>query len=162
MWRNLSYWNFWFWSNVFFICKCIFYSIHHALGKNTNLKKLGLRIKYAVQKIPSFFFRELQLITVLLLIWHSYMSWSTRFVSLKLGLGFSIFDSVPFLLKFIFLFNKIHRLFKTSPFKMKIIEKLHTVLLPDLWFLSCKKKFWKLHNICVSWSSPKLTWWWTF
>ena len=27
------------------------------------------------------------------------------------------------------------------PFKIKIIEKPHTVLLPDLWFLNCNKKF---------------------
>ena len=58
--------------------------------------------------MPSFFFRELQLITVLLLICDSYMSWSTSFVSLKLRVGFSIFHSVSFLLKFIFLFNKMH------------------------------------------------------
>ena len=40
----------------------------------------------------------------------------TRFDSLKLCVGFSIFDSVSFLLKFIFLFKKIHGLFdfKTS------------------------------------------------
>ena len=46
----------------------------------------------------------------------SYKSWSTRFVSLKPCVGFSIFDSASFLLKFIFLFYKIHGLFdfKTS------------------------------------------------
>ena len=27
------------------------------------------------------------------------------------------------------------------PSKIKITEKPHTVLLPDLWFLSCNKKF---------------------
>ena len=66
--------------------------------------------------MPSFFFRELQLITVLLLICDSYMSWNTRFVSLKLCVGFSIFDAVSFLLKFIFLLDKMHELFdlKTS------------------------------------------------
>ena len=37
-----------------------------------------------VQKMPSFFFRELQFITVLLLICDFCMSWSTRFISLKL------------------------------------------------------------------------------
>ena len=43
-----------------------------------------------------------------LLICDSYTSWSTRIVSLKLCVGFSIFDSVSFLLKFIFfLFNKM-------------------------------------------------------
>ena len=51
--------------------------------------------------MPSFFFSELQLITVLLLIYDSFMSWRT--VSFKeVGVGFSIFDSVSFLLKFIF------------------------------------------------------------
>ena len=66
-------------------------------------------------KMPSFFFRELQLITVLLLIYDSYISSNTRFVSLKLGVGFYIFDSVSFL-KSIFLSNKMHGLFdfKTS------------------------------------------------
>ena len=59
--------------------------------------------------MPSFL--ELQLITVLLLICDSCMSWSTSFASLKLGVRFSIFDSALFLLKFLFLFNKMHGLF---------------------------------------------------
>ena len=73
------------------------------------------------------------------------MSWSTKFVSLKLCVEFSIFDSVSFLLKFIFLFNKMHRLFDFKnvkiSFKMKIIGKAHRDLLPAPWFLSCNKKF---------------------
>ena len=93
------------WSNVFWyveLCifwKCIQYTIY------------WYKIFY-----KHIFFRELPLITVLLLICDSYMSWSTRFVSLELPQGFSIFDSVSFLLKFIFLFNKMHELFgcKTS------------------------------------------------
>ena len=70
----------------------------------------------------------------------------------KLYMGFPIFDFTSLLLKFVFLFNKMHGLFdlKTSvPFKIKIIEKLHTVLLPDLWFLSCKKKFW--NSVTSAW-----------
>ena len=70
------------------------------------------------------------------------MSRSTRFVSLKLREGFSIFDSISFLLKFLFLFNKMHGFFelkKSIPFKIQIIEKLLTVLLLDLWFLSPNK-----------------------
>ena len=55
----------------------------------------------------------------------SYMSWSTRFVSLKPCVGFSIFDFISFLLKFIFLFKKIRELI--TPFKIKIIEKPHIV-----------------------------------
>ena len=64
----------------------------------------------------SVFFRELQLIIVLLLICDSYMSWRTWFISLKLCVEFSIFNSVSFLLKFLLLFNKIHGHFdfKTS------------------------------------------------
>ena len=45
--------------------------------------------------MPSFFFNELQLITVLILIGDVCM-------------GFSISDSVSILLKFIFLLNKMH------------------------------------------------------
>ena len=61
--------------------------------------------------MPSSFFRDLQLITVLFLIRDSYMSWRASFVSLKVRVGFSIFNSVLFLLKFIFLFNKKHEIF---------------------------------------------------
>ena len=61
--------------------------------------------------MPSSFFRDLQLITVLFLIRDSYMSWKASFVSLKVRVGFSIFNSVLFLLKFIFLFNKKHEIF---------------------------------------------------
>ena len=93
--------------------------------------------KFSFDKINStksaLFSRKLLLITVLLLICDSYMSWSARFVSLKLCVVFSIFDSVSFLLKFIFLFN--------------IIEKPDTVLL--------QKEVSKLRDICMSWSSPK-------
>ena len=98
------------WSNAFWyvkVCifwKCIQYTIHWdkmQMLKNFNSDKIN----------GTFFFRELQLITVLLLICDSYMSWSTRFVSLKLCVGFSIFDSVSFLLKFIILFNKMHGIF---------------------------------------------------
>ena len=88
------------WSNVFWyvklyiLWKCIPYSIHW--DKTQMLIKKILRANEKVQKMPSFFFRELQLITVLLLICDSYTSWSTKFVSLKLCVGFSIFDSVRF------------------------------------------------------------------
>ena len=61
--------------------------------------------------MPSSFFHDLQLITVLFLIRDSYMSWRASFVSLKVRVGFSIFNSVLFLLKFIFLFNKKHEIF---------------------------------------------------
>ena len=54
------------------------------------------------------------------------------------------------LLKFIILFNKMHVLFDFKiPFKIKIIEKQHTVLIPDI-FVNCSsqkltyKQFFKL------------------
>ena len=53
------------------------------------------------------------------------MSWSTRFVLVKLFVGFSIFDFVSFLLKFIFLFNKMH-----APFDFK--EMLWPILCIDI------------------------------
>ena len=70
------------------------------------------------------------------------MSWSTRFVSLKLCVWFSIFDSVSLLLRFFFFFStKCMVSFVIIPFRIKIIEKPHTVLVPDLWLLGCNKKF---------------------
>ena len=98
-----------------------------------------------VQKMPSFFFHQLQFITVLLLICDSYMSWNTKFVSLKLCAEFSIFDSVLcFIIVYIFVQQHAWILWLYNiviPIKIEIIKKPHTVLLPVLWFLSCNKKF---------------------
>ena len=104
---------FWY-VKVYMFWKCIQYIIHW--DKTQTLKKFLWTGQNKGYKNALFFFCELQLITVLLLICNYYMSWNTKFVSLKLCVGFSIFDSVPFLLKFIFLFNKIHQRFdfKTS------------------------------------------------
>ena len=90
--------------------------------------------------MSSFYFYELQLITVLLLICDSYMSWSTRFVSLKLFVGFSIFDFVPFWMYGLFDFKATHSL---AP-RRRIFKLQQEVL--------------KFSDICVSSSSPKLTW----
>ena len=57
------------------------------------LKKFPLD-KINGTKMSSFLFRELQLTTVLLLVCDSYLSWSTRFVPLKLFVEFLI--SIPF------------------------------------------------------------------
>ena len=59
-------------------------------------------------KMHSCVFCQLQLITVLILSTDSYASSSTRLISQKTCLEFSIFDSILSLLKFIFLFNKKH------------------------------------------------------
>ena len=49
----------------------------------------------------SFFFRKLQLIKLLLLIWNYYVILTARFISLRVSVEFSIFDTASFLLKFI-------------------------------------------------------------
>ena len=110
-----------------------------------------------LQKMPSFFFRELQLITVLLLILNPYKTWSTRFISLKLCVGFSIFDSVSFWLEFEFLFNKKHGLLTLkchNSFQNKNdIKATHTFVPRPLTF-KLQQVVWKI-NICVSLSFPK-------
>ena len=89
----------------FLMCKsmCILklYSIHYTLRWNKNLRKISFGQNKQYKKC-FFFFRKLQLITVLLLICDSYMSWSTEFVSLKLCAGFSIIGSIPLLFFYIF------------------------------------------------------------
>ena len=114
------------WSNIFWYVKvCIFwkctqYTINW--DKTQMLKKKSFGQNKHYKKCPLFFFHKLQLITASLWICDSYMRWRTRFVSLKLCVGFSIFGSVPFLLKFLFLFNKMHGLFdcKTSLSHLKL------------------------------------------
>ena len=107
--------------------------------------------------MPSFSWCELWLITVLVLLCDSYMSWSARFISLKLCVGFFIFDSVSFSLKFIYLFNKMHGLFDFKNakilFTIKIIEKPYTV--PRHLIFKLQQEFWKFNYVCVSWSFPK-------
>ena len=91
--------------------ECIQYTIYW--DKTHFFKKLPSDKKMV--QIMSFF-RVLQLVTVLFLICGCYMSWSVRFISLKLCVGCSVFNFVSFLFKFIFLFNKMNGLFdfKTS------------------------------------------------
>ena len=108
------------WSNGFryvkvcILWKCIQYNIHW--DKTDMLKKFPSDkisgIKHALFFLSFSFF----LVKVLFLICDSYMIWSTRFVSVKLYVKFSIFDSVLFLLNFTFMFHKMHGLFdfKTS------------------------------------------------
>ena len=104
--------------------------------------------------MPSFFFRELQLITI----HDSYMSWSTWFATLKLCVGFSIFDSVSFLLKSIFLFYKIGMdsltLKHHNSFQNQSIRKTTHSFAPRP-LISKLQKVLKFNDICVSWSPPK-------
>ena len=99
--KQKNVWNNVFWYlKVYIFWKCIQDTIHW--DKTQILKKF---LSDQIKSTNSYFFRELQPITIFLLICHSYMGRSTRFVSLKLYTGFSVFNSVSFLLKFIFLFN---------------------------------------------------------
>ena len=76
-----------FWDvKMYIVWKCIQCTIHW--DKTQILRKFP-----SVQKMPSFFFCKLQLLTVLLLICDCYMRWSTKFISLKLCVGFSISNS---------------------------------------------------------------------
>ena len=116
--------------------------------------------------MPLFFFRELRLITVLLLICDSYISWSARFVCLKLRMGFFIFDSVSFLLKFIYIFsNKMQdslTLKRYNSFQNWNNRKAtHSFASRPLTF-KLQQEVLKFNDIFVSWSSPKLTWWTDF
>ena len=79
---------FWY-VRVYIFRNCIIYTI--------QWDKIQMLKKFLLQKMPFFFFCELQIIIVFLLIYDSYMSWSTRFVSRKQCVGFSIFDSVSIL-----------------------------------------------------------------
>ena len=71
-----------------------------------------------------------------------------------------IFDSVSFLLKFIFLFNKMHALFdfKTSnSFQNENNKKATHIFAPRPLISKLQEEVSKFNDISVSWSSPKLT-----
>ena len=91
------------------------YPVHYTLRKNTNFKKNSLDKTNITQNA---LFLPSRAPT------HQSFTFNSRFLYelkckahlSKIGVGFSIFDSVSFLVKFVFLFNKDHVLFdfKTS------------------------------------------------
>ena len=95
-----------FWSNIFWYVKVnifwkfIQYTLHY---DKTQIKKISFGQN---KRYKNSLFRELQVITVSLLIRNSYTSWSTCLIFLKLCVAFSMFRFRPVLLKFIFLFTK--------------------------------------------------------
>ena len=104
---------------MFFACKVyIFWKLiqYKICRDETQVLKNFPSDKIDVTKNTFFFFRELQFITVLLFIRDSL--WAEAQGSVR----FSIFDSVSFLSKFIFLFNKKNGLsdVKTSQFISKL------------------------------------------
>ena len=107
------------WSNVFWYVKvCIFWKCtqHIIHWDKTQTLKSFPSDKINCTKNVLFFLSRGPTYHSFIVICDSYMSRSTRFAALKMCVGFYILDSVSFLLKFVFLFNKMHRLFdfKTS------------------------------------------------
>ena len=121
------------------------------------LQKIPLE-KINVTKNALFFLSRVPTHHSLLLICDSYMSWSIRFVSLKLFVGFCNSDSISFLWKFILLFIKMHGHFdfKTSWFlsKSKNRKVAHS-LLPSPLLFKLQQKVLKFNDICVRWNSQK-------
>ena len=81
------------WSNVFWYVKVyIFWKCIQYITPwdKTQMLKNSFGQNKRCKKCPLFFFFDLQLITVLLLICDSYMSWSATFVSLQLCLEFPL------------------------------------------------------------------------
>ena len=142
------------------ICKsrCILkvqYTMHW--DKTRTLKKFPSD-KTNVTKNALFFFRGPQLITVLLSIRKYYTSWSTSFFSLKLCVGFSIFDSVLFLLNFKFFSTESMdsmTLKHHNSFQNKNNKKTTPRFSPRHFIFKLQQEIWKYNDICVSRSSPK-------
>ena len=106
------------------------------------LKKISSVTK-TLQKMHLFFFRELRLITVLLLIHKSYTGWSTSFISVKQW--YFPFSIPPCFFLSLYFCSAKRRGSLTlkcyNSFKNKNNRKKHTVLLLNYWFLSCNKNF---------------------
>ena len=91
--------------------------------------------------------------SVLLSILDSYMNWNTRFVSLKVCGGFSIFNSVSFLVVYIFEQNAL-TLWLHSFQNQNNRKNTHSFDLRPLDFKL--QQALKFNNICVSWSCQKI------
>ena len=141
-------------------------SIHYTFTHAIQIHLDTLYICFPLEKISgtkkgSFFSRDVQLSTVLLLFCDSHMCWSTRFVSLKLRVDFSIFYSVAFLQKLVYIFSstkfmdcvtlKRHKLFQNKKIKRKAT---HSFLSRPLIF-KLQQKVLNSNNISLCWNSPK-------
>ena len=133
LWAILKASNKSLWSNIFLRVKVyIFWNFIQCTLHSDKTPRISFGQNKGYKEYTPYFASSN--LWVLLLICGSCMSGNTRFISLKVCAGFSIFHSPLFLLKFIFVFVII-----TS--KIKITEKSHNFLLPDLWFFRCNKKF---------------------
>ena len=106
----------------------------------------------------SFFFRSSRLITTLLLIHDSYMGWSTRFISIKICVEFSIFDSVSCLLSLYVCLTKSMdslTLKRNNSLQNKNNRKTTTSFSPRPLIFKLQQEVWKFNDICVKWNPPK-------
>ena len=106
----------------------------------------------------SCFFRELQLITAFLLIRNFYTDWSTRFISLKLCVEFSIFSSVSFFYSLYFCSAKsIYYLNskRHNSLQNKNNRKVTHAFASRPLIFTLQQEVWKFSDICVSWTFPK-------
>ena len=138
--------DFWY-VKVYTFWKFIPYTRH---WDGTQMLKNFLRTKETLQKMHSFLLQELQLITVLLLICNSFMSWSAWFIFPKLSVGFSIFDSVPFLY-----FCSTKSTYSLTLKRHISFQNHNKWKATELWFLSCNK-FENPMTSALSCSSPKI------
>ena len=137
------------------------------LDKTQMLKKI-LWDKINVTKNALLFCRELHLIRVLLLICDSSTSWSKRFISVKVCLGFSIFYSVLLLIK-VYIFVQQRAYFSTLKrhnfFQNKNNRKFTNRFAPRPLIFKLQQNNKKFENSLISaWvgAPEKLTWRQTF
>ena len=120
--------------------KFIQYTIH---WDKTQMLKIFPSDKINITKMHFFSFLSSKLITVLLLICNSYTDWSFHLSKTLCGI---------FHFRFLFVFIRVYIFFHQKAltlwlwnvitlFIIKAMEKPHTGLFPDCWFLSCNKKF---------------------
>ena len=123
------------------------------------LKKISSVTK-TLQKMHLFFFRELRLITVLLLIHKSYTGWSTSFISVKQW--YFPFSIPPCFFLSLYFCSAKRRGSLTlkcyNSFKNKNNRKKTHSFAPKLLVFKLQQEFWKFIDICVSWSFQNLTW----
>ena len=108
--------------------------------------------------MPSFFLSRTPTHQFLLLICDSYMSWSTRFVSLKLFVEFFIFDSMSSFLKFIFFSTKcmdFWTLKRHNSIQSSKNRKATQSFAPRPLVFKLQQEVLTVNDMCVSWSSPK-------
>ena len=140
---NKSLWSRVFWYvKVCIFWKCIQYIIH--CEKTQILKKISFGQNKRYKICPLFSFASSN---------HHNFTFNMRFLyELKHKVHLSKTVCGIFHFRFRFVYIKVYFFVQQNawtlwlkkviiPFKIKITEKPHTVLLADLWFLSCNKKF---------------------